>query len=154
ASVPYLVRSTFAFFTTVSVSANTLTIDPGTEIYFENGNGMIIQNSGTLVAEGTTTNPIIFQGIDAVPGAWSGIYFSNTNTPSRITNAEIRYAGAEQDLAKGGVIMRTSPSLTLDNIVFEDIDGCSIFHKSDMDNLNLTTSNLTHSNTLGTVCTE
>ena len=153
-SVPYLVRSTSTFFKEVSVRSNTLTIEPGTEIFFENGNGITVHDGGTLVAQGTTDSPIIFQGFDPVPGAWSGIYFNDTSTPNRITNAEIRHAGAEKDFAKGGIIMRTNPVVSLSDILFEDIDGCSVFHKSDTQNPNLTTNNLSHMNTQGALCTE
>ncbi len=71
----------------------TLTIDPGTRIYTQAQKYLFV--SGTLIAQGTKEDSIIFQGnrLDRDyfrygdnPGEWGGIYF----TPSSVAN-ELRH---------------------------------------------------------------
>lgn len=58
-------------------STSTLTIEPGTKIYFHHGAGLYVK--GTIVSNGTFQNPIVFQADrleDAyknIPDQWNGI---------------------------------------------------------------------------------
>lgn len=85
---PYIISDT------VLVSSGCqLTIEPGTQIYFENDAVMFVQ--GTLTAVGDSANHIVFRnarfdGIyDDVPGQWNGIYFLDGSTNNEVTYAEI-----------------------------------------------------------------
>ena len=59
-------------------SGATLTIEPGTTLYFAPGTGIKVQ-SGALIADGTAINPIIFTSENEygngtpAPGDWNGI---------------------------------------------------------------------------------
>src|SRR5690606_7220452 len=51
-----------------------LTIEPGTEIVFENNNtGFLVGSGGVLIAKGTSAKPIYFRGKNGLAGEWKGI---------------------------------------------------------------------------------
>lgn len=87
-SRPYIIADTV-----VVAPDCQLTIEEGTNIYFENDAIMFIQ--GTLKAIGDSANHIVFRnarfdGIyDQVPGQWDGIYFLEGSADNEITYAEI-----------------------------------------------------------------
>ena len=61
-------------------SDGTLTIEPGTHVYFHNGAGLWAWSEGQLVVNGTAENPVVFQGdrlehfYDDQPGQWDRIW--------------------------------------------------------------------------------
>lgn len=154
-SVPYRVRSTYSLFNNLTIDNATVTIEPGTNIEFESGTGLWIDDNGALVARGTTSEYITFSGIVQTAGSWNAIYFDATGTTNNeISYANIRHAGAILDGNNSGILMRVNPTLKLDFVNFSDIDGCSVYNKDVMLNPNLSSSNLTHNNTLGTLCSD
>lgn len=75
AEKPYVIYNT-AFID----SYGTLTIEPGTRIYFHNGGGLWAWSEGQLIVNGTAENPVVFQGdrlehfYDNQPGQWDRIW--------------------------------------------------------------------------------
>lgn len=78
---PYLIYNSMLVDTN-----STLTIEPGTKLHFHKNSRLYVL--GTLVADGTFEEPIIFQGdrpeddYDDIPGQWDGIWLmagSNNN---------------------------------------------------------------------------
>ena len=61
-------------------SEGTLTIEPGTHVYFHNGSGLWAWSEGQLIVNGTAENPVVFQGdrlehfYDDQPGQWDRIW--------------------------------------------------------------------------------
>ena len=61
-------------------SDGTLTIEPGTHVYFHNGAGLWAWSEGQLIVNGTADNPVVFQGdrlehfYDDQPGQWDRIW--------------------------------------------------------------------------------
>ncbi|MEQ9466853.1 MAG: hypothetical protein RLN88_05540 [Ekhidna sp.] len=85
---PYIISDT------VLVSTGCrLTIEKGTQMYFENDAVLFVQ--GTLSAVGDSADHIVFRsarfdGIyDQVPGQWNGIYFLEGSTGNEIVFSEI-----------------------------------------------------------------
>jgi RHS repeat-associated protein len=90
-------------------SGITLTVDPGTVVKALAGTQIRVQSGGTLVAIGTTGNPVIFttfddssvggntdfnQGVSTpVPGEWGGIIVDSGGTFTNNSNTLVRYAG-------------------------------------------------------------
>ena len=81
----------------------TLTIEPGTIVYFaaedDNDSGIdpsrvALEVQGTLIAEGTAENPIIFKSFsdEPFPGDWFGIYFSNENASGTLSHCKVQDA--------------------------------------------------------------
>ncbi|MDO8944143.1 MAG: hypothetical protein Q7U75_13225, partial [Desulfobacterales bacterium] len=69
--VPYVLTGS----QTVPAGA-TLTVEPGVEAQFQQARGLSVQ--GTLLANGSVSNPISFVGTTAQRGWWSGISFAGT----------------------------------------------------------------------------
>lgn len=74
----------------------TLTIDPGCKIYAHANAPILID--GTLIANGTKDQPIIFTGdrLDEdyrdLPASWPGIYFRETSKGNKLTFSNIKNA--------------------------------------------------------------
>lgn len=88
-------------------AGQTLTLDPGVIIKFVAG--YEVQIAGTLIANGTASNPIIFtdDGDDTaggdtnnngpsvgVPASWRGLIFATSASASTLNYVEARYAGS------------------------------------------------------------
>ncbi len=79
----------------------TLTIEPGVEVRFNRYTKLEIGassgDSGALIAEGTTADPILFTSNEASPAAgdWYGIRFQNTtdDDTTSLSNCVVEYAG-------------------------------------------------------------
>ena len=112
-------------------SGVTLTIDPETVINFRPGTDVyesgldtniseiVIQNGGSLIAEGTIQNPIIFQssfradGTDPSGDGWTGIRVVNGDT------LDVLYNPGKDDW---GGIRNEGGTLTLQNCVISDAE--------------------------------
>lgn len=154
-NIPYRLSPYNNSFSNLVVSKGTLTIEAGVTFLFEESTGLYVKETGALKAIGTATNKIIFEGVNKDKGSWKGIYFRSTqSTQNMIKHASVYYAGADFNGLNGGVLMAIDPKVTLDNIEFNNIDGCAVFNDDTQDNPNLTSSNLTESNTNGLICHE
>lgn len=73
-------------------SGSTLVIQPGTQIRFNQYHPMKVY--GTLIAEGTTNNKILFTSNKSAPTSndWVGIEVYSTSLDSKITNCILEYA--------------------------------------------------------------
>lgn len=71
----------------------TLTIEPGVVVQVAAGKALLID--GTLIADGTADNRIMFTSTATVKAAgdWDGIYFAITSTGSVLDDCDIQYAG-------------------------------------------------------------
>lgn len=79
----------------------TLTCQPGARLMFHNGAGLDVY--GTLYAEGSTAQPVVFRGdrmdrlfsylpYDNTPGLWEGIHFHPESEGNVIAHADIHSA--------------------------------------------------------------
>ena len=77
-------------------SASTLTIQPGTKVYFHKEAGLHIE--GKILAKGTVDNPILFHSdrLEAsyqnVPDQWDGISLYPGSKDNEFSNVEIKNA--------------------------------------------------------------
>lgn len=76
-------------------SGKTLTIDAGTQVHFHANSGIIIQDGGKLVVNGTLDNKVVIQGdrleevYQDVPGQWGTIWLYDGSKESEIHHAKI-----------------------------------------------------------------
>ncbi len=74
-----------------------LTIEPGTTLFFDTGAGIVVQQGGRLIAEGTENKRI---RLTSVPGSglrWDGIQFDRTIENNRLCYVDMEYGdGLEQ----------------------------------------------------------
>ena len=104
--------------TLIVESAATLTIEPGVTVKFHRDVVMLIY--GTLIAQGTATDSIIFTVNDA-PGStteWGGIKLLGNGTPNKLIYCRIEYGDAD-NLLFGPVHSRTGGAIYCG----ENIDG-------------------------------
>ena len=94
---------------TVTVnSGKTLTINPGVTVQFSTGTGLTV--AGTLIANGTSTNPILFASTASYQ--WARIWFQSGSTSSQVSYATVQYGGMGQQ----GSIAVDSSSATFNNV--------------------------------------
>lgn len=125
-SCPYYVTST------IYIDDNsTVTIEPGTIIKFDAGTDLKVGffNAGTLKAEGTSTDNIVFTSAASSPtaGIWHGLLFYNGASNCSLKYCKILYAG---NTSYYGAIL---------------IDGTSI---------SMEYCNISHSNNYGVYCND
>ncbi len=109
---------------------SSLSIEPGTEIVFEN-EGSLVMNKSILHAIGSASERIIFRGLDDVKGFWKSITFYNS-TDNQMAYCNIRDAGnytsSEFLLYGGGAVIVGNAlgdaALSLENC---QISNCSSF---------------------------
>lgn len=107
----------------VLVSENTtLTINPGTRIYLHANAPFIVQ--GTLIAEGTKQDSIVFQGdrlendYKDLPASWPGMYFTSNSSGNVLTHTIIK--NAFQGIVSEGNA-NPFPKITLKQSVIDNI---------------------------------
>jgi hypothetical protein len=100
-SGPYAIASPL----TVANGA-TLTIEPGTTIYFGAGANLNVANGGRLIAEGTAAAPIRFTRAPGAIATWGGIVINgDVGSPeTRIRHAHIEFNGSTAIHSQGGTV--------------------------------------------------
>jgi hypothetical protein len=91
----------------------TLTIEPGTTVYFGTGANLAI--AGRLVAEGTERQPIRFTRQPGTAVRWNGINLSGTSLETRIVHAHVEFNDTT-------AIHSTDSALFLDHVTFGSTD--------------------------------
>ncbi len=125
-------------------SYGKLIIDPGTHIYFHNNAGLWIFANGQLIAQGTITDPIVFQGdrLDEsyadLPGQWNRIWIMEgpSGKNNIIQNAVIKngFIGIQAE----SFYNPTKNKLILDNVIIKNMNGVGVYTR----NYNITAQNL------------
>lgn len=77
----------------MSVTNGQLTIGPGTVVRFRQDGYISVADAGSLVAVGTPSERITFEGASAVRGFGKGLYFRPGSLESRVEYADLRYLG-------------------------------------------------------------
>ncbi len=106
ASGPYRVTGN------VTVPAGvTLTIQPGTSVYFDPGASLTV--NGRLVAVGTDSSHIFMGMAPGNSGTWNGITFANTTQANQLTFVDMFASGGA-----GRSITATNSTITLDRMTW------------------------------------
>lgn len=106
-------------------------IEPGVILEFETGAALIlgnpsvdcIANTGSLNAEGTSEEPIIFRGATEGQGTWRGIGINSSTSANSLEYCEISGGGATQMYNAGGqgnIVIHCEGSLNLENSTIRD----------------------------------
>ncbi|MEI7802692.1 MAG: T9SS type A sorting domain-containing protein [Bacteroidota bacterium] len=88
ANSPYILTDTVVVFPGV-----TLSIEPGVTIKFDDGQRLEVRN-GTLIAQGTNSQPITFTSNSSSPvaGSWDRVYLNQTTSGGIYTYCKFSYA--------------------------------------------------------------
>jgi hypothetical protein len=121
---PYLVYD-YAYVDSTSV----LTIEPGAKIYFHKGAGLYVR--GTLIANGTKENPILFtadrleEAYKNVPDQWNGILLFSGSKNNSLDYVNIRNANI--GLQVGTLEHEGTASVSIGNTRIENMAYAGIF---------------------------
>jgi VCBS repeat-containing protein len=105
---PYVVSSNLAI-----PAGVTLTIQPGTSVYFEPGAGITV--NGTLLANATQFSHIYMGPAPGSSAAWNGLTFTDSLTGNSLNYVDMRTADA-----LGRSIGTTNSSLTLNHMAWTE----------------------------------
>lgn len=89
---------------TIDVSAG-LTINAGSTILFEAGEGIDVRESGWLTAVGSASMPINFNGRFTSPGYWAGIRIQSNNPNNKLTYVNITDGGSYWGWEYSGLVL-------------------------------------------------
>lgn len=94
----------------------TLTIGPGTTVFFDPGVTMVVR--GRLLVEGTGYGLIRLTRTPELGGTWGGIQFVDSTEDNRICHAVIEYGRSED-----GMIEVETSQLLLDHVTLDNTDS-------------------------------
>jgi hypothetical protein len=131
----------------------TLTVAPGVQLVFSSNSQLYVSQSGALIAKGTSTAPIRFQGLQPTPGYWRGINFVYSNsTSNQIDFASITDAGGG-GASTGAISMdglsSSNARLTLTNSNVSNSASWGVY--KDADSILVEAANTFSGNALGNV---
>lgn len=124
ADKPYLIYNSALLDT-----GQTLEIQPGANIHFHKNSGLYI--AGTIIAEGSAEEPIIFQGdrleddYEHIPGQWNGIRLLPGSKENRFNYTEIKNGifGIWVDT----LASTTTPTLTISNTKIQHMTSIGLW---------------------------
>ncbi|MBN2655929.1 MAG: hypothetical protein JXR86_02640 [Spirochaetales bacterium] len=108
-----------------------LSISPGVSLIFETGRGLVV-TTGSLNADGTSENPIIFTGETAAPGSWKGLaFYGSVSLDNKLDFCQIQYGGSETSgyFQTAGLTLKdytVATNLTLTNSVISNNNGYGV----------------------------
>ena len=115
-------------------SAQTLTIEAGTQVYLYNNSGIWVYKQGTLIVNGTLQDSVVFQGVRKEeqyreePGQWDRIWINQGSSSNKINYAVIKNGNigiqAEDVLELGSA---PQGALTLSNTRIRNMNAFGIY---------------------------
>jgi len=129
AGSPYYIETNYNEWPIIEKGA-TLIIEPGVIVMPQNTNYTFLEIRGTLEAEGTEKDKIIFTSINdsdyggsggAQPGDWKNMVFTSTSSNSLFKNVILRYGGRREGLnqIETEMIKIDNSSVEMGNVVVE-----------------------------------
>lgn len=110
-----------------------LRIEPGVVIEFEANSALIIEEEGTIVADGTTSKPIVMTGVSKTAGFWRGVLVYSPKITNVLNNVTISYAGGAAvsdiwfDIKANLAVDNYSPGkLSISNCTFSHSAGLGV----------------------------
>lgn len=105
-----------------------LTLNPGVIMEFRENAGLGVYDSGTLNAEGTASEKIIFRGASDEVGYWRGIHTETNSSNNVLDHVDISNAGSNYVYCcnqKAGLFVKAG-QMTVSNSYIHDNGGCGI----------------------------
>lgn len=129
---------------TVSVTDGTLTIKPGVTVFASQGEWLVVQGGGRLVAQGTGKKPINFRGLKSELGFWSGIRIGDTGSGEhRLAYVNISHGGStyySHTEERGGLVILHNAIVHVENSTFAENRGAGAVVRDEQAVLTLKTS--------------
>ena len=132
-----------------------LTIQPGVKIAFQENTSLSITPTGTIIAEGTASDSIIFTSAnDAGELYWKGIYVASGSNVNSIQYAQVSYAGNSDFDVTGSnypaaIAIESTGNIKINNSTFTNNKGYAVYADDDGGQLNTFTNNHFEANVNG-----
>ena len=120
--IPYRIRGTEG----VTLIGAHVTIAPGTIFEFDNDGGFCVRQ-GSLKAVGTTSQPIIFKGIQGGNGRWVGLSYHSNSSENQLVNCIITGGGSKKSPVSDGIANVVLGSY-LGDLGTVTVSNCEISH--------------------------
>ncbi|MCW5909345.1 MAG: hypothetical protein KIS94_15875 [Chitinophagales bacterium] len=136
---------------TQNIEVNALlTIQPGVTIMFADGAGIIVNEQGSLLAEGTAAKQIRFTSKSGKRGAWKGITILSNSSKNVLSYCKIEHGGGNNTMGTGNIIVGSGTNTAQAEINYCEItaafaDGVQLSKHS---TLNHFTNNKIHTNSV------
>ena len=107
------------------LEGNTLTLQAGDELYFYNNAILAIDTNATLVAVGSTEQPVLFTSLrhdgwySFLPGQWQCVWFTSGSHGNIINHAIV-------ENGTGGLRVYPDADLTVSNTVIRNMSDCAL----------------------------
>jgi hypothetical protein len=126
--VPYVVRDRF-------YTEAALTIEAGVTVQFPQDQGLIVEEDGSLIANGTAAEPVVLEGQnDVATGYWQGLRIQSNNPNNKLTHTTVENAGANRWTGDGesdaAIFLDGNARISLDNTTLGPGGGYGV-HLSD-----------------------
>jgi hypothetical protein len=115
-------------------SGSSLTLMPGTKIFFHQKSALVFSGTSRMLAYGTMDHPVRFAGdrLDPyyrdLPGQWEGIFFEKGSSGNEISYGFIKNGKSGIGLFSGGVA--AGVDLRLDNTIIQNMSGDGLYAES------------------------
>ena len=93
-----------------------VTIEPGVRILCTSGSRLDVVSGGTLIAVGSETDSIIFEGESPTPGYWDGISVSSNSVNNEFAYTAVRHAGSG---GYAGIFVGSNGQVNVHNTLLE-----------------------------------
>ncbi len=113
----------------INVTA-ALEIEPGVLIEFEDNAGMSVENGGTINAEGTANQNIVFTGVQKVPGFWRGLNIETSSLSNIFNHTVVEFGGSAGFDGAGllaNIMLDQAGRIAMDNSILRGSGGSGIY---------------------------
>ncbi|AFK21194.1 hypothetical protein E6P09_15200 (plasmid) [Haloferax mediterranei ATCC 33500] len=103
-----------------------LTIEPGATLIFEEDTGLEIygHEDGSIIADGTASEEIVFTASQETPGWWNGIFVWSEARNNRLNHVVVEYGGRNNE---ANIHLDSSTYLPLTNSTVTNSDGYGLY---------------------------
>ena len=144
------------YLVTGNVTASAmLTIEPGVVIHFQENTMLTIDQAGSIKAEGTESDSIIFTSVNEDGGIlWKGIFIGSGSSQNIIKYAKVMYAGNEAmnftgDDFKAGIGVNSGGNIRVENSTLISNDGYGLYVDENEGHINTFVNNEVSDNIVG-----
>lgn len=123
----YAILGTVNMYSSSSSYFGVLTLSPGSVLKFAEGKQLTIDTRGSLVAEGTAEQPIIFTSINGEVGGWDGIAFYDGSDSYSSQYSSLKHCIVENGNEYNLYMSGTSKPTLIEDCTFQNSVGKGVY---------------------------
>ena len=105
----------------------TLTIAPGTQLYFTQNGSLTVDAGANITAAGTSSSPIIIRGSQQVQGYWQGIIINSVSLQNIFSYCTIADGGAYTGYSFNADVSIIGGTASFNNCTISNSSNCGIY---------------------------